>query len=146
MVDGSRSEVTTSGSNVSTPPPRRSRPSTYPQKALRGGYQRFVLGAIGSFLSTFGENRPCFLKNLSKLTFEYPHEGPWVVRSVIRVTQTHNPLYTYTENTCINCILMYYVPLQDPYIFGKIAANHAPSDCFAMNAASLVLPFTLRAM
>jgi len=43
------------------------------------GYHRLVLGAIGSFLSTFGENRPRFLKNLSKLTFEYPHEGPCVV-------------------------------------------------------------------
>jgi len=29
-------------------------------------------------LSTFGENRPRFLNNLSKLTFEYPHEGPCV--------------------------------------------------------------------
>ena len=43
------------------------------------GYHRLVLEAIGSFLSTFGENRPRFLKNLSKLTFEYPHEGPCVV-------------------------------------------------------------------
>ena len=33
------------------------------------GNQGIVLGAIGSFLSTFGENRPRFLKNLSKLTF-----------------------------------------------------------------------------
>jgi hypothetical protein len=42
------------------------------------GYQRLVLGAIGSCLSIFGENRPRCLKHLSKLTFEYPHEGPCV--------------------------------------------------------------------
>jgi hypothetical protein len=35
-------------------------------------------GRSWTFLSTFGENRPRFLKNLSKLTFEYPHEGPCV--------------------------------------------------------------------
>ena len=49
-----------------------------PQKGPSWGYQRLVLGAIGSFLSTFGENRPRFLKILSKLTFEYPHERPCV--------------------------------------------------------------------
>ena len=43
------------------------------------GYLGLVLGAIGSFLSTFGENRLRFLKNMSKLSFEYPHEGPGVV-------------------------------------------------------------------
>ena len=42
------------------------------------GYPVLVLGAISSFLSTFGENRQRFLKNLSKLTFEYPPEGPCV--------------------------------------------------------------------
>ena len=47
-------------------------------KGLSWGYPVLVLGAISSFLSTFGENRPRFLNNLSKLTFEYPHEGPCV--------------------------------------------------------------------
>ena len=42
------------------------------------GYPVLILGAISSCLSTFGENRPRFLENLSKLTFEYPHEGPCV--------------------------------------------------------------------
>ena len=41
-----------------------------PTKGPSRGYQRLVLGAIGSFLSTFGDNCPRFLKNLSKLTFE----------------------------------------------------------------------------
>ena len=41
------------------------------RKGPSWGYQRLVLGAIGSFLSTFGENCPRFLKHLSKLTFEY---------------------------------------------------------------------------
>ena len=43
------------------------------------GYPSPVLGTIAPFLSTFGENRPRFLKTLSKLTFEHPHEGPCVV-------------------------------------------------------------------
>ena len=66
------------------------------------GYQRLVIGAIGSFLSTFGENRPRFLKNLPKLTFEYPHEGPCVV--VVRPlpplhpTLPLNPTYTLNVN------------------------------------------------
>ena len=33
----------------------------------------------GRVCQTFGENRPRFLKNMSRLTFEYPHEGPCVV-------------------------------------------------------------------
>ena len=53
------------------------------------GYQRLVLGAIGSFLSTFGENRPRFLKNLSKLTFEYPHEEPCVAKR-LRADEPHS--------------------------------------------------------
>ena len=46
------------------------------------GYPSPVVGAVVPFLSTFGENRPRFLENLSKLTFEYLHEsneGPCVV-------------------------------------------------------------------
>ena len=54
--------------------------SREPTKGPSWGYQRLVLEAIGSFLSTFGENRPRFLQYLSKWTFEYPHEGPDVDR------------------------------------------------------------------
>jgi len=49
-----------------------------PTKGPSWGYPSPVLGAIAPFLSAFGANRPRFLKNLSKLTFEYPHEGPCV--------------------------------------------------------------------
>ena len=46
------------------------------------GHKRPFVGVSGghswTFLSTFGENRPRFLKNLSELTFEFPHEGPCV--------------------------------------------------------------------
>jgi hypothetical protein len=43
-------------------------------------------------LPTFGENRPRFLKNLSKLTFEYPHEGPCVVTVLQHSTSSTWPL------------------------------------------------------
>ena len=42
-------------------------------------------GRSWTFLSTFGENCPRFLKNLSKLTFEYPHKGPCVVKQPVAV-------------------------------------------------------------
>ena len=49
-----------------------------PTKGPSWGHPSPVLGAVAPFLSTFGENRLRFLKHLSKLTFEYPHEGPCV--------------------------------------------------------------------
>jgi hypothetical protein len=61
-----------------------------PTKGPSRGYHGLVLGAIGSFLSTFGENCPRFLKDLSKLTFEYPHEGPCLVPSASGPTGTRN--------------------------------------------------------
>ena len=57
----------------------RTPPCGWSTKGPSWGYQRLEFGAIGSFLSTFGEQGPRFLKNLSKLTFEYPHEEPCVV-------------------------------------------------------------------
>jgi len=84
---------TSSGSNVI---PRRAHPglaslrphrfscarSELTTKGPSWGYPSPVLGAVAPFLSTFGENHPRFLQNLSKLTLEYPHEGPCVVASV----------------------------------------------------------------
>ena len=52
--------------------------STPTTKGTSWGYPVDVLRAVRTFFSTFGENRPRFLKNLSKSTFEYPHEGPCV--------------------------------------------------------------------
>ena len=43
------------------------------------GYPVPVLGAVCPLLSTFGKKCPRLPKNLIKLTFEYPHEGPCVV-------------------------------------------------------------------
>ena len=54
-----------------------------PTKGPSWGYPSPVLGAVAPFLSIFGENRPRFLKQMSKLTFEYPHEGPCVVCNLL---------------------------------------------------------------
>ena len=40
-------------------------------------------------LSAFGENQPRFMKNLPKLTFEYPHEGPRVVAMAVPAPSIH---------------------------------------------------------
>ena len=66
------------------------------------GYPSLVFGAIAPFLSTFGENRPRFLKNLSKLTFEYPPEGPCTDREEIvnvlpRVDDSLSLTHTHTH-------------------------------------------------
>ena len=49
---------------------------------LMQSHKRPFVGLSGgrswTFLSTFGDNRPRFLRNLSKLTFAYPPEGPCV--------------------------------------------------------------------
>jgi hypothetical protein len=45
-----------------------------PQKALRGGI-RWTF--VDVFVNIWRES-PTFPKNLTKLTFEYPHEGPCV--------------------------------------------------------------------
>ena len=58
------------------PHPEPQPPST---KRPSWGYSDLILGAVTAFLSSFDGNCPRFLKNLSKLTFEKPHEGRCVV-------------------------------------------------------------------
>ena len=47
-----------------------------------------VLGAVCPLLSTIGKKCLRLPKNLVKLTFEYPHEGPCVVTSATELTNT----------------------------------------------------------
>ena len=47
---------------------------------IRSLDKRLVLGAIDSFLSTLSENRPRFLKELSKLSLNTPTKGlAWIL-------------------------------------------------------------------
>jgi hypothetical protein len=54
------------------------------------GYLCIVVGAVASFLSTFGQKVPGLPGNLEKLTVEYPHKGlalfqvtPAILRGVV---------------------------------------------------------------
>ena len=49
-----------------------------PQKALRGGIGWTFLEPFGRFCQHLAEKCPDCLKDVWKLTFEYPHEGPGV--------------------------------------------------------------------
>ena len=64
---------------------------------VSGNHKRPFVGVFGgrswTFLSTFGEHRPRFVKNLSTLTFEYPTKGlAWTTQRVTkRISGAEHP-------------------------------------------------------
>jgi hypothetical protein len=89
-------------------------------RAAWGPYKRPFVGVFGgrpwTFLSTFGENRPRILNNLSKLTFENPTKGlAWVhtagfegiSESCMGCAHTHTHIYLYIYIYIYICLYIY---------------------------------------
>ena len=112
--------------------------SSPPTKGPSRGYQRLVRVAIGSFLSTFGENRPGFLKICQHRLLNTPTKGLAWTSCETRLSAPHTKPLSSEHGKCKTAKARFWPwhsgKVREPFqvVPSSLGSSHSakPSVCF----------------